>query len=400
MCHTGMDDFQAADDDTLHAGMARAAHLGLPVAVHAESAELTSRLAARAVSEGRTTMRDYLASRPVVAELEAIERAIAIARETGCSLHVVHVSTGSGVRLVGAAREEGVDVTCETCPHYLALDDEDALALGMVAKCSPPLRPRCRARRPLGHASRRARRPRRIGSLSEPARAQARRRRLRRLGRHRRLPDAAAGAADGGPVPRSLARGDREPLRRGARAAVRPCREGLARSRRGRRSRAGRPVRRGGADGRGAPLAPPPQPVHRTPAARTCCQNDPPRLDCMSRGRYGRLTGRAFRTSRSRTNAGGEVVGAKDRPRGPAAKGETCHAHEYQAPRPGGAPSWWPCSAPSPSWPSPWRAERPPSPTPSRSRPPGSTSARRRTAAGRQPTTTAGSTSRRCSARR
>ncbi len=140
MCPTGVDDFGAADDDTLYAGMARAARLGLPVAVHAESAELTSRLAAEAVSEGRTSMRDYLASRPVVAELEAIERAIAIARETGCSLHVVHVSTGSGVRLVGAARQDGVDVTCETCPHYLALDEEDALALGMVAKCSPPLR--------------------------------------------------------------------------------------------------------------------------------------------------------------------------------------------------------------------------------------------------------------------
>lgn len=142
MCPTGMDDFPAADDDTLHAGMARAARLGLPVAVHAEDAELTTRLAARAVSEGRTTMRDYLASRPVAAELEAVERAIGIAEETGCSLHVVHISTGRGARLVGAARARGIDVTCETCPHYLALDDEDAERLGMVAKCSPPLRPR------------------------------------------------------------------------------------------------------------------------------------------------------------------------------------------------------------------------------------------------------------------
>ena len=142
MCDTGMDDFPAADDDTLQTGMARAARLGLPVAVHAESAELTTRLVAEAVREGRTSMRDYLASRPVVAELEAIARAIAIAGETGCSLHVVHVSTGSGVRLIETAREAGVDVTCETCPHYLALDEEDALRLGMVAKCSPPLRSR------------------------------------------------------------------------------------------------------------------------------------------------------------------------------------------------------------------------------------------------------------------
>jgi allantoinase len=142
MCPSGIDDFPAVDDDTLHAGMTRAARLGLPVAVHAESAELTSRLAAQAVREGRTSIRDYLDSRPVAAELEAIGRAIRLAEETGCSLHVVHVSTGRGVRLVAAARAGGADVTCETCPHYLALDEEDAQQLGMVAKCSPPLRSR------------------------------------------------------------------------------------------------------------------------------------------------------------------------------------------------------------------------------------------------------------------
>ena len=74
-------------------------------------------------------------------------RALALAGETGCALHVVHVSTGRGVRLVAEARARGVDVTCETCPHYLVLDDDDAEALGAVAKCAPPLRP---ARRPRG----------------------------------------------------------------------------------------------------------------------------------------------------------------------------------------------------------------------------------------------------------
>jgi allantoinase len=141
MSASGIDDFAAADDDTLLAGMREAARLGLPVAVHAESDELTSRLAARAVAEGRTTMRDFLASRPVEAELEAIGRAVAIAAETGCSLHVVHVSSGRGVALVAEARARGIDVTCETCPHYLVLTDEDAERLGVVAKCAPPLRP-------------------------------------------------------------------------------------------------------------------------------------------------------------------------------------------------------------------------------------------------------------------
>ena len=140
MAASGVPEFAAADDLTLLEGMERAAALGLPVAVHAESDALTARLAARAVEEGRVTMRDYLASRPVVAELEAIGRAIAFAEETGCALHVVHVSTGRGVALVGEARTRGVDVTGETCPHYLVLDADDAERLGAVAKCAPPLR--------------------------------------------------------------------------------------------------------------------------------------------------------------------------------------------------------------------------------------------------------------------
>jgi allantoinase len=141
MSTTGTIDFQPADDLTLYEGMQRAADLGLPVLVHAENKEITDGLAQRAVGTLRTTMRDYLDSRPVVAELEAIERAILFAEETGCSLHVVHVSTGRGVALIAAARGRGVDVTCETCAHYLVLTEEDAEMLGAVAKCAPPLRP-------------------------------------------------------------------------------------------------------------------------------------------------------------------------------------------------------------------------------------------------------------------
>jgi allantoinase len=142
MSDSGIDDFAAADDLTLYEGMVRAAALELPVAVHAESDRITSGLAARAVVQGRTSMRDWLASRPVIAETEAIARAIHLAEAAGCALHVVHVSTGRGVALVAEARERGVDVTCETCPHYLVLDEDDAERLGVLAKCAPPLRPR------------------------------------------------------------------------------------------------------------------------------------------------------------------------------------------------------------------------------------------------------------------
>ncbi|MBV8221694.1 MAG: amidohydrolase family protein [Solirubrobacterales bacterium] len=63
-----------------------------------------------------------------------------LAEESGCSLHVVHVSTGRGVALVAEARARGADVSCETCPHYLVLTEDDAEGLGNVAKCAPPLR--------------------------------------------------------------------------------------------------------------------------------------------------------------------------------------------------------------------------------------------------------------------
>jgi allantoinase len=142
MCSSGIDDFPGVDDLTLYDGMCRAASLGLPVAVHAESEAITSGLAQRARAAGRTAMRDFISSRPAVAELQAIARAITLAQESGCSLHVVHVSTGRGVTLVADARARGVDVSCETCPHYLVLTEADAEVLGNVAKCAPPLRRR------------------------------------------------------------------------------------------------------------------------------------------------------------------------------------------------------------------------------------------------------------------
>jgi allantoinase len=113
-------------------------------AVHAENDTLTAR-------RRGPTARDWLQSRPLVAELEAIGRAIAFARDTGCALHIVHVSHGDGVELVSAARERGVDVTCETCPHYLMLTPEQVEALGPVAKCAPPVRARPGLVERLGH---------------------------------------------------------------------------------------------------------------------------------------------------------------------------------------------------------------------------------------------------------
>jgi allantoinase len=140
MSNSGIADFPAVDDLALYEGMTRVAKLGRIVAVHAENDQITGELARRAIAAGRTGIRDYLTSRPVIAELEAIERAILFASETGCPLHIVHVSSGRGVSLVVEAQARGVNVSCETCPHYLVLTGEDVERLGGVTKCSPPIR--------------------------------------------------------------------------------------------------------------------------------------------------------------------------------------------------------------------------------------------------------------------
>jgi allantoinase len=145
MSDSGIDDFGRADDLTLYRGMQMAAKLGLPVAVHAESEELTRRLSAEARSQGRTSIADYLASRPIIAEVDAIRRAIAFAQDTGCSLHIVHVSSAQGCREVAAVRQAGTpgplqQITCETCPHYLSFTERDVQSIGAPAKCAPPVR--------------------------------------------------------------------------------------------------------------------------------------------------------------------------------------------------------------------------------------------------------------------
>jgi allantoinase len=137
MCNSGLPEFPRADDVTLLDGLREAARFNLPVAVHAESEELTRGLGERMSSR---TVRAFLDSRPVVAELEAIQRACLLAKEAGASLHIVHVSCGRGVALAAEARARGTDVSIETCPHYLYFTEEDVERLGALAKCAPPLR--------------------------------------------------------------------------------------------------------------------------------------------------------------------------------------------------------------------------------------------------------------------
>ena len=140
MSETGMTDFRPADDLTLLDGMRRAAELDAIVAVHAENDALVTGLAKRALAEGRHDARAYLESRPPVAEFDAIGRAMAFAADTGCRLHIVHVSTAEGIALVQRAQADGVDVSWETVTHFLALTEDDIVRIGPIAKCAPVMR--------------------------------------------------------------------------------------------------------------------------------------------------------------------------------------------------------------------------------------------------------------------
>ena len=140
MSESGTSDFQRADAATLRAGMKTAAKWKLPVGVHAEDNAMIESLVRAKRSAGLKHWRDYLDSRPIEAELAAIRLAIDLAGETGCPLHVVHVSCAEGIDLISRAKQQGLDVTAESCPHYLLLKDEDLGVIGAPAKCAPPLR--------------------------------------------------------------------------------------------------------------------------------------------------------------------------------------------------------------------------------------------------------------------
>jgi dihydropyrimidinase len=113
------------DDATLWRAMELAAELGAVVMVHAENGDVIHGLVERARAEGRREPRFHAATRPCGTEVEAVNRAIAMAAMAGCALYVVHVSCAGSVEPIEAARRRGQPVFAETCTHYLLTDESD-----------------------------------------------------------------------------------------------------------------------------------------------------------------------------------------------------------------------------------------------------------------------------------
>lgn len=129
-----------ADDGELLVVMQELAKTDLFCAFHAEDNDLCSYLTKKCKEEGRLDSMAHAISRPVLAEVQSVERVLRFAKETGAKVEIAHVSTPQAMELIKRAKQEGVKVYAETCPHYLFLTEKDLEKHGPFAKCNPPLR--------------------------------------------------------------------------------------------------------------------------------------------------------------------------------------------------------------------------------------------------------------------
>ncbi|HXZ98071.1 MAG TPA: allantoinase AllB [Candidatus Acidoferrum sp.] len=128
------------DKATLQTLMNTTAEFHAITNVHAEDEELSQQLMAELKRANRMDPIAHNESKPNSVEEKAIKDAISITVAARSKLHISHMSTSEGVRLIASAKREKVNVTTETCPHYLSLTRADVLKLGPYLKMSPPLK--------------------------------------------------------------------------------------------------------------------------------------------------------------------------------------------------------------------------------------------------------------------
>ncbi|MBD3322436.1 MAG: amidohydrolase family protein [Chitinivibrionales bacterium] len=109
----------------------------IPVICHCEDAELTGHAH---MNESAVSTRLGMRGIPSIAEEIMVARDIMLAEYTGARIHIAHVSTEGSVRIIREAKARGVNITCETCPHYITLSDEDLVTFDTHKKMNPPLR--------------------------------------------------------------------------------------------------------------------------------------------------------------------------------------------------------------------------------------------------------------------
>ena len=133
---SGVDEFPHLTGDQLEAALAEQARIGALAIIHAEDPAVLD----AAPQQPGPHYADFLASRPDDAEATAVAGLLAAAGRTGARVHILHVSSAAVLPLLRQARADGVQVTAETCPHYLTLAAEQVPDGDTAFKCCPPIR--------------------------------------------------------------------------------------------------------------------------------------------------------------------------------------------------------------------------------------------------------------------
>jgi dihydroorotase len=113
---------------------------GKRISLHAETNSIMERRESRLRAAGRTEPIAHLAARPAVVAVEAVARAAILAEWTGARIHVLHISSAAELRPLAEAKARGVEITGETCPHYLLLSETDYDKFGGIVRVNPPVR--------------------------------------------------------------------------------------------------------------------------------------------------------------------------------------------------------------------------------------------------------------------
>lgn len=140
MAPAGWDDYQSVFAHDIRKALLEVKKFNGIVGLHCEDYSIINGLHKELITSKCNDRHSVLASRPLSAELIAVQTAIALSKETGGHVHICHVSHPEVAELIKNAQAQNIPVTGETCVHYLVFSEEDYLEKGPLFQCAPPLR--------------------------------------------------------------------------------------------------------------------------------------------------------------------------------------------------------------------------------------------------------------------
>jgi allantoinase len=133
---SGLDEFPLSAENDLRKCLPLLAEYNIPLLVHAELENKVS----RKPDHNSRSFCDFVSSRPAEWEVNAIKMLIDLCREFRCHIHIVHLSAAEALPMIESAKNEGLPMTVETCPHYLFFNEEEVQNGDTRFKCTPPIR--------------------------------------------------------------------------------------------------------------------------------------------------------------------------------------------------------------------------------------------------------------------